>query len=560
MSPLPDHYAILGVAKDAQIPEIRSAHRKLVLKCHPDKVQDPTLKAEKQDEFQKVQTAYEVLSNEKERRRYDDSLRLAELKAQLQNKANSSAPRKYDIKVSESRSSHKPASGSPNVRVFTTYSPGAAYDEEKRSRSQSRSRSYYDHEPRHSSKREASYTEKPSKREAEREREREREREKEKEQREKERRRREKKEREEEELRRAQKKEKKEKKEREKAKSKDIKKGTEEKRQERYAEDIYVEHEEEYIPKPEKKKSSSKKHEEKRERERDRSVHRDEPSPRFPDGSHARSFAQEYIRMARREDPVYYSEKPSAPTPPPLRSGPHSPPKDDDIRRSSARRASPEGYKEKSRRKASREQLDDDEDEVHISASPPKYATSPPTLNRTNSVPVTSSSRPIPVGRSKTFANYGDGGESPRSDRGRHRSKHHAQPTLDEVVSDSEEDHDHDRRHRERKHRSSKKHRSPEGPSEFRYHVDGGRSHLYSTSYSFANRADYEPTASFSTSPYYPEFDHPTRPSMHARDSGYGGSGSYYDRVKTSKSYGVDDIAFSSYPSAAYGGEYPVQA
>uniref|UniRef100_A0A8H7MZP5 J domain-containing protein n=1 Tax=Bionectria ochroleuca TaxID=29856 RepID=A0A8H7MZP5_BIOOC len=92
MSPLPDHYAILGVAKDAQIPEIRSAHRKLVLKCHPDKVQDPTLKAEKQDEFQKVQTAYEVLSNEKERRRYDDSLRLAELKAQLQNKANSSAP------------------------------------------------------------------------------------------------------------------------------------------------------------------------------------------------------------------------------------------------------------------------------------------------------------------------------------------------------------------------------------------------------------------------------------------------------------------------------------
>ncbi|CAH0044451.1 unnamed protein product [Clonostachys solani] len=555
MSPLPDHYAILGVAKDAQIPEIRSAHRKLVLKCHPDKVQDPTLKAEKQDEFQKVQTAYEVLSSEKERRRYDDSLRLAELKAQLQNKANSSAPRKYDIKVSESRSSHKPASGSPNVRVFTTYVP-SSYDEDKRSRSQSRSR-YYDHEPRHSSKREASYTEKPSKREADREREREREREKEKEQRDKERRRREKREKDEEELRRAQKKEKKEKKEREKAKSKDIKKGSEEKRQERYAEDIFVEHEDEYIPKPEKKKSSSsKKHEEKRER--DRSVHRDEPSPRFPDGSRA-SFAQEYIRMARREDPVYYSEKPSAPTPPPPRSGPHSPPKDDDIRRSSARRTSPEGYKEKSRRKASREQLDD-EDEPHLSASPPKYSTSPPALNRTNSVPLTSSSRPIPVGRSKTFANYGDGGESPRSDRGRHRSKHHAQPTLDEE-SDSEEDHDHERRHRSSKHRSSKKHRSPEGPSEFRYHVNDGRSHLYSTSYSFNNRGEYEPTsAAFGTSPYYPEFDHPTRPPMHARDSGYGGSGSYYDRVKTSKSYGVDDIAFSSYPSASYGGEYQVPA
>ncbi|VUC28177.1 unnamed protein product [Clonostachys rosea] len=551
MSPLPDHYAILGVAKDAQIPEIRSAHRKLVLKCHPDKVQDPTLKAEKQDEFQKVQTAYEVLSNEKERRRYDDSLRLAELKAQLQNKANSSAPRKYDIKVTETRTPSKPPTSSPNVRTFTTYMPSSR-DDEKRSRSQSRSRQHYEYEPRHSSKREASYTEKPSKREAEREREKEREREREREQREKDRRRREKKEREEEELRRAQKKEKKEKKEREKQKSKDMKKGSEEKRQERYAEDIFVEHEEEeYIPKPEKKKSSSKKHEEKRERERDRSVHRDEPSPRFPDSR--TSFAQEYIRMARREDPVYYTDKPSAPTPPPARNGPHSPPKDDDIRRSSARRASPEGYKEKSRRKASREQLDD-EDEPHISTSPPKFSSSPPTLNRTNSVPLTSSSRPIPVGRSKTFANYGDGGESPRSDRGRHRSKHHAQPTLDEE-SDSEEDHE--RRHRSSKHRSSKKHRSPEGPSEYRYHVDGGRSHLYSTSYSFNN----QPTSAFSTSPhaYYPEFEHPARPSMHARDSGYGGSGSYYDRVKTSKSYGVEDIAFSNYPSA-YGGEYSVQA
>ncbi|VUC30519.1 unnamed protein product [Clonostachys rosea] len=132
-------------------------------------------------------------------------------------------------------------------------------------------------------------------------------------------------------------------------------------------------------------------------------------------------------------------------TPPPARNDPYSPPKDDDIRRSSARRASPEGYKEKSRRKASREQLDD-KDEPHISTSPPKFPYSPPTQNRTNSVPLASSHRPIPIGRSKTFANYGDGGELPRSDRGRHRSKHHVQPTLVEE-SDSEEDH-------ERKHRS----------------------------------------------------------------------------------------------------------
>ncbi|KAI0452297.1 hypothetical protein F5B21DRAFT_506461 [Xylaria acuta] len=67
----PDPYKVLGVSRDAQIPEIRSAHRKLVLKCHPDKIQDAALKAAKQAEFQQVQQAYELLSNEVEREKYD---------------------------------------------------------------------------------------------------------------------------------------------------------------------------------------------------------------------------------------------------------------------------------------------------------------------------------------------------------------------------------------------------------------------------------------------------------------------------------------------------------
>ncbi|KUJ21480.1 heat shock protein DnaJ, partial [Mollisia scopiformis] len=67
----PDPYKLLGVAKDAKLPEIRSAHRKLVLKCHPDKVQDAALKAVKQDEFQKVQQAYEILSDDSKRQQYD---------------------------------------------------------------------------------------------------------------------------------------------------------------------------------------------------------------------------------------------------------------------------------------------------------------------------------------------------------------------------------------------------------------------------------------------------------------------------------------------------------
>lgn len=80
MFTLPDDpYAALGVSQNAQVPEIRSAHRKLVLKCHPDKVSDPALKAVKQEEFQRVQKAYELLSDENERQKYDDMVRANEL-------------------------------------------------------------------------------------------------------------------------------------------------------------------------------------------------------------------------------------------------------------------------------------------------------------------------------------------------------------------------------------------------------------------------------------------------------------------------------------------------
>ena len=78
----PDPYAELGVAKDAKLPEIRSAHRKLVLKNHPDKVRDDTSKslAEKIDAFQKVQQAYELLSDDNRRLQYDEQVKLFELR------------------------------------------------------------------------------------------------------------------------------------------------------------------------------------------------------------------------------------------------------------------------------------------------------------------------------------------------------------------------------------------------------------------------------------------------------------------------------------------------
>lgn len=82
--PLPQSpYTTLNVPKDATLATIRSAHRKLVLSCHPDKVQDESAKKQKAEQFHQVQEAYEILSDENKRQRYDEKVKLAELRAEM---------------------------------------------------------------------------------------------------------------------------------------------------------------------------------------------------------------------------------------------------------------------------------------------------------------------------------------------------------------------------------------------------------------------------------------------------------------------------------------------
>lgn len=66
-----DFYALLGVKKTASSKAIKSAYRKLALELHPDKVQDPDKKEAAQEQFMKVQAAYDVLSDDKKRQVYD---------------------------------------------------------------------------------------------------------------------------------------------------------------------------------------------------------------------------------------------------------------------------------------------------------------------------------------------------------------------------------------------------------------------------------------------------------------------------------------------------------
>lgn len=63
-----DYYEVLGVEKNASTAEIKKAYRKLALKYHPDK--NPDDKAA-EDKFKEAAEAYEVLSNDEKKAKYD---------------------------------------------------------------------------------------------------------------------------------------------------------------------------------------------------------------------------------------------------------------------------------------------------------------------------------------------------------------------------------------------------------------------------------------------------------------------------------------------------------
>lgn len=63
-----DYYEVLGVSKTATPDEIKKAYRKLAIKYHPDRNPD---NKEAEEKFKEAAEAYEVLSNEEKRQKYD---------------------------------------------------------------------------------------------------------------------------------------------------------------------------------------------------------------------------------------------------------------------------------------------------------------------------------------------------------------------------------------------------------------------------------------------------------------------------------------------------------
>ena len=63
-----DHYAVLGVPRDASAPDIRRAYRRVARRHHPDLNRDPR----GPERFAAAARAYEVLSDPAARARYDE--------------------------------------------------------------------------------------------------------------------------------------------------------------------------------------------------------------------------------------------------------------------------------------------------------------------------------------------------------------------------------------------------------------------------------------------------------------------------------------------------------
>jgi curved DNA-binding protein CbpA len=571
-------YERLGVPKDAQAAAIKSAYRKLALKCHPDKVTDLAQKAEKQEEFQKVQKAYETLISDDEREKYDDMVRANELEERNRRMRESAAssgrtPPRYDSDYHHQPRSFNVRTEPPSFARAQTFSaqstPKTPYGKGTPPRSDENI-----YEERASRRRQDEEWESLRRREQlrkdqearEREQQRDRERERERDRKEKDRRDKEKK---------------------KAGREKDRRQATDDKaaRQTPYFEEPDSDDAGPRIVNAEPRKVDKKSKTSSSRTKTHEIPIRDGRPPTMDRDTKLQEevqFAQSYLATSRgaavptlNRAQTYHPDAhirhvtpPAAvPTPPPALS-PNGPPpprqaeifvEEESSRRSSAKISGRRGSGDASRPRervsssqkkasSSREKIFEEPASVKKShpmpmptqsssyPPPPPAPESPPKYGR--SQPDTRySSRPPQVGLNRSQTWYP--GEEGRGERSRSRQARHYH---------SDDESDDDRRHH--RHRGSRRTQSPEAKNSkmFTYRVDD------TTNRTVPGRQRYPTDDSTPHRSYYTEepnvgrnVDH--RPGMYSHDS-YGSSGGRsFSKVKTGKQYVPGDVAYGDYPA-----------
>ena len=108
-----DLYKLLGVSRTSSKKEIKSAYRKKALDTHPDKNRGREEEAAK--EFQKVVHAFEILSDDTSRRRYDSTGRTDE-QQQFQNQGRNQGGFSWSFSWSNNGGSHYYYQAKPKLK------------------------------------------------------------------------------------------------------------------------------------------------------------------------------------------------------------------------------------------------------------------------------------------------------------------------------------------------------------------------------------------------------------------------------------------------------------